>query len=211
MRILIALIAVVLVGCLSALVVAKTGAQPEPAPAPLADGQKQEVTRTIHQSLKADGRYKILLGAIADTDFEKALDAEGTMTFFAPMDEAFERVPKLSALLNDRPRLLEVLDRHVLDNRALDTADLRTERVLIPKAGKELKVKPGGEYIEINDAKILSADNRASNGIVHGIDHVLMVNNDSMLREAAEAIERGLKKGAEKVEHTFDGKDRPQE
>lgn len=210
MKILLATIAVVLVGGLSAMALAKSGPQQEES-APVADQQPAQVTKTIYQSLKDNGRYKILLGAIADTDFARTLDSETTLTFFAPMDEAFERVPKLAALLNDRDKLIEVLNRHIVESKALDTTDLRKESILIPKSGKELKVKPGDRYIEINDAKILSADNRAGNGIFHGIDHVLMKDNDSMLREAGAAIERTLKKGAEKVEHTFDGKDYPNE
>ena len=44
-----------------------------------------------------------------------------------------------------------------------------------------------------------------ANGVVHGIDHVLMKENDSILRETGKKVEQGLKKGAEKIKDAFDG------
>src|SRR5262249_52960849 len=44
--------------------------------------------------LKADGRYKILVSALETTGVAKTMDIGGPYTFFAPTDEAFQRVPK---------------------------------------------------------------------------------------------------------------------
>jgi len=160
---------------------------------------------SILKVLQTDGRYKILLAALKDTALEKTLAGNEALTLFAPLDEAFERVPKLAALLANREKLDQVLARHAV-NGVLDTTELRKVTSLQPQAGEALKVRPGDKFIEINDAKILVPDVRVPKGIVHGIDHVLMTDNDSMMREAGAAIERGLKNGAEKVEEVFDGK-----
>ncbi|MBE7466053.1 MAG: fasciclin domain-containing protein [Planctomycetes bacterium] len=161
--------------------------------------------RSMLEMLQKDGHYKILLAALNGTELEKTLAGKGRYTFFAPRDEAFERVPDLSKLLDDAPRLQAVLNRHLLDGLALETKALRDLRRLTPKQGEELEVSGGkeGKPIEINDAKILAPDGKASNGILHGIDHVLMKNNDSMLREAGAAVERGIKKGVEDVKNAF--------
>lgn len=56
--------------------------------------------------------------------------------------------------------------------------------------------------IRINDAAVVEPNLRASNGIVHGIDRVLMAGNESKFREAATSLEEGVKRGAEKA---YDG------
>src|SRR5690606_11248692 len=120
---------------------------------------------------------------------------------------AFERVPQLSKLLDDPNRLQAVLHRHYIPGRVLKTDDLRGMKTLWPHQGEKIEVDVGDKHIELNDAKILVPDMVGANGVVHGIDHVLMRNNDSMLREAGSAVERGLKHAAEKIEDAFDGDD----
>lgn len=188
---------------IGSLLVVAEGAKP----APQAEEKPVEREESIHYALKADGQYRILLTAMQNTELETILMSPGSRTFFAPTDKAFERVPKLADLLADRAHLISVLNRHLIQDRSIDTTELSHMSIIVPKEGKELKVKAEKSHIEINDARIVMPDRRTKNGIVHGIDHVLMDGNDSLLREAGEKIESGLKEGARKVKETFNGKD----
>lgn len=160
-------------------------------------------TRGLMDVLKADGRYKILVSALESTGLDTKLDAAGTVTFFAPTDKAFQRVPKLAELLRDNARLAAILRHHVLENRRLDTHMLRSEALLTPMEGKAIKITAQETSILLDDdAKIVHPNADLRNGLLHGIDHVLMENNDSMLREAGATVEEGVKDGAKKV---YDG------
>ena len=163
-------------------------------------------TQSIMEQLRADGRYLILVAALKDTELEKTLSGKGRYTFFAPTDDAFGRVPRLGDLLHDSEKLRTVLEHHLVVDQVVDTTVLRTLRTLQPAEGEVLDVKPGDSSIKINDAKIVAPDLLASNGILHGIDHVLMKENGSVLGEAGRTVEHGLKKGARKIKNAFSGK-----
>jgi uncharacterized surface protein with fasciclin (FAS1) repeats len=158
--------------------------------------------RTVMDVLESNGHYKILVSALNTTGLSEKLNTAGPYTFFAPTDEAFQRVPKLSELLANDAELKIVLMHHIIENRRLDTMLLRGESMLIPMTGKALKVSAGPELHIDDDAKIVNPNNDTRTGIVHGIDHVLMKNNDSALGEAGATVEQGLKDGTDKV---YDG------
>jgi uncharacterized surface protein with fasciclin (FAS1) repeats len=107
-------------------------------------------------------------------------------------------VPKLAELLADEAHLKTVLNRHLITQRRLDTAMLRSESVLVPMQGEKLNVS-SEKGVHINDAKIVHPNNDTRTAMVHGIDHVLMANNDSILRDVGTTVEDGVKTGAKKV------------
>jgi uncharacterized surface protein with fasciclin (FAS1) repeats len=156
----------------------------------------------IIEVLKADGRYKILVSALETTGVAKTLDVGGPYTFFAPTDEAFQRVPKLADLLKDEAHLAAVLRHHIVDAQRLDTQTLRGQALLTPLQGKALKITTEPEIRIDDDTKIVQPNREMKTGIYHGVDHVLMANNDSALRNGAAAVEEGVKDGAKKV---YDG------
>jgi len=160
-----------------------------------------EANMNVIDVLKADGRYKILVSALETTGIGKSLDVGGPYTFFAPTDEAFQRVPKLADLLKDEAYLAFVVRHHIVGAR-YDTQALRGQTVLTPLDGKSLKISTEPELRIDDDAKITQPNRDMRNGIFHGIDHVLMANNDSVLRNGAAAVEEGVKDGAKKV---YDG------
>lgn len=160
-----------------------------------------EANMNIIDVLKADGRYKILVSALESTGIGKNMDVGGPYTFFAPTDEAFQRVPKLADLLKDEAYLAFVLRHHIVSAR-YDTQGLRGQALLTPLDGKTLKISTEPELRIDDDAKIVHPNRDMRNGTFHGIDHVLMANNDSAFRNGAAAVEEGVKEGATKV---YDG------
>jgi len=111
--------------------------------------------------------------------FRPIIDTEeGSLTLFAPANQAFESLhPRLvSWLRSDVFALVQtfLLGHMAGENLALD--DLRTRESLVLLDGSERRVDltPNGDVL-VGGAKILDADLRASNGVVHTINRVLTI------------------------------------
>jgi len=94
---------------------------------------------------------------------------------FAPTDAAFKKVPKktLKALGKDKAMLKAVLLYHVASGRL--AAKRVVERSSIKTLnGKRVKIRVRGQNVFVNRAKVVTADVRTSNGIIHAINRVLI-------------------------------------
>ena len=92
---------------------------------------------------------------------------------FAPTDAAFAKIPKadLDALLKDKAKLTSVLTYHVVP-AAVMAKDVKAGDVPTVN-GKALKVTTD-KGVMVNNAKVTDTDIKASNGVIHVIDTVLM-------------------------------------
>jgi uncharacterized surface protein with fasciclin (FAS1) repeats len=146
-------------------------------------GQMMDVTKTaqsdIVRNLSDSGKFTVLLKAIRTAGLEDTLKGTGPYTIFAPTDAAFGKLPKdqLNSLLADKPRLISVLNYHILPSR-VDAATARsmTSPTSSPTLqGSTLQVTTGSTGdLMINDARVIQPDIVCSNGIIHAIDTVLM-------------------------------------
>lgn len=98
----------------------------------------------------------------------------GTVTLFAPSNEAFDAMPAdvLGRLQND-PELLTKVLRHHLVPGAVTSSQL-VPGVLTTLDGEDLPVEVG-EPVTIAGATLVEPDIRASNGIVHIVDAVILL------------------------------------
>ncbi|NQS77738.1 MAG: fasciclin domain-containing protein, partial [Methanoculleus bourgensis] len=66
----------------------------------------------IFDALKTDGRFGRLIDIIQTLGEEKTLQAEGPMTFFAPVDSAWDAIPEpnRAMILNDKQMLSHLID-----------------------------------------------------------------------------------------------------
>ena len=104
-----------------------------------------------------------------------ALSATGPMTVFAPTNRAFARMPQpeLDALLADKVRLAEVLRHHIVDHRVrAPRRDAATEET--PIAGDALTLTSRTDAFRVDEARLVKTNIRASNGVIHAIDTVLL-------------------------------------
>ena len=173
----------------------------------------RKVEKTVVDVLREEGSFTIFVAALESTGLDETLKTSDPVTVLAPTDEAFDRVPKMSELLKDKPRLRAVLSGHIILDKRMDSADIAAESTLQPLEGATLKVK-GDNDMKINDARVVHINIIAPNGIAHGLDKVLMANNESFMKDAGETVEtnvkkgahtvfNGLKSGANKVKETF--------
>jgi len=125
-----------------------------------------EKTKTFSQVVELAGLKEILKGKG---------DKEQGYTVFVPTEEAFAKLPKpvLDKLLADKKLLKEVLQYHVLAGKTA-AADLQPGKEIKSLQGEALTVKVEDGVTWINGAKITTSDTKASNGLIHQIDIVLI-------------------------------------
>ncbi len=121
--------------------------------------------------------HTTLVAALKAADYVTAVANPGPLTVFAPTNAAFDALPPGTVAELTRPEkqadLKEILKYHVTTS-VYEAKDLKDGMTLgMANGGKvAIKVAPDGT-ITINDAKVL-ASIRASNGVVHVIDGVLL-------------------------------------
>jgi transforming growth factor-beta-induced protein len=129
----------------------------------------------------ADGRFRILTLALAESGLIPALKGTGPFTLFAPTDAAFEKLPAgtIIDLLRpeNRPKLIKILTYHVVGGKALTAAKiiaLKPPFKLEMLNGISTNITEVGGKIKVNDATVIVADLIGSNGVLHAIDTVLL-------------------------------------
>ena len=132
-------------------------------------------SRDIVDTAIAAGSFKTLVAAIQAADLVVQLKAAGPYTVFAPTDEAFAKIPKadLDALIKDKPKLKKVLTHHVFAGSATSD-DLSMLKDLSVADGGRLPIQASKGSLIIGGAKVIKADVKASNGLIHVIDTVLI-------------------------------------
>jgi len=146
-----------------------------PSPAPASAKTAASAQKTIVDVATEAGSFTTLLKALEAADLVKTLSEEGPFTVFAPTDEAFAALPKgtLDDLLKpeNKEKLKRVLSYHVVSGELL-SQNLEAGKVTtLAEVPVEISIKDG---IRVNDAKVATPDLKASNGIIHVIDQVLL-------------------------------------
>jgi uncharacterized surface protein with fasciclin (FAS1) repeats len=146
-----------------------------PSPAPASAKTAASAQKTIVDVATEAGSFTTLLKALEAADLVKTLSEKGPFTVFAPTDEAFAALPKgtLDDLLKpeNKEKLKRVLSYHVVSGELL-SQNLEAGKVTtLAEVPVEISIKDG---IRVNDAKVATPDLKASNGIIHVIDKVLL-------------------------------------
>jgi len=129
--------------------------------------------KDIVDTAVAAGSFKTLAAALQAAGLVDTLKSRGPFTVFAPTDEAFAKIPKadLDALLKDKAKLTAVLTYHVVPGKVVST-DVKPGKVKTVQ-GSEVAIGTTGG-VTVDDAKVITADVLADNGVIHVIDKVLM-------------------------------------
>jgi len=118
-----------------------------------------------------------LVTALKAGDLVTTLEGDGPFTVFAPTNEAFAKIDQdaLANLLKNKDALDNILTYHVVSGKlhAIDLLFAQTAKTL---QGASVKATYNfhDKTVRVNDARVLTADVDASNGVVHIIDTVLM-------------------------------------
>jgi uncharacterized surface protein with fasciclin (FAS1) repeats len=133
--------------------------------------------------------HTTLVAALKAADLVETLQGDGPFTVFAPVNKAFDRLPKgtVATLLKpeNKAALIAVLTYHVIPGK-ISAADFVAavkkgggEAAYKTVEGEEVTVRQNGRRLEIIDAKgdkafVTIADVNQKNGVIHVVDTVLM-------------------------------------
>lgn len=134
-------------------------------------GAEQDIAGTLTKS----DQFQQFRQAASRTGLLKTLSGPGSYTVFAPTDAAFAAMRKqdLREIMGNDALLARVLKYHVIEGRILErslgkTTSLRTLE------GHKLTVVRSGNRLTVDKAGLTLPNIETSNGLIHGIDTVLM-------------------------------------
>lgn len=157
------------------MLVLATAALALAVPAATAAPARTEAAPSIAAIAATSPQFSTLLSLVKKAGLAQTLSTPGAYTVFAPTNAAFAKVPKatLNALARNPAQLKRVLLYHVVAGK-VPAAKVVTLRSAKTFAGPTVKIRVTGTTVRVNSAKVTKADVKASNGIVHVIDRVLL-------------------------------------
>ena len=152
---------------------------PTPAPTPA------KPTKNIVQLAESVPDLSTLVKALVAGELTNTLSQMGPFTVFAPTNEAFAKLPAatLAHLLDPAniKELQKVLEFHVVQGAAVYSKDLKQFESFKTVEGDKLTIYESSGQVFVTESsqrtgfsRVTSADNAASNGVVHIIDGVLI-------------------------------------
>jgi len=140
------------------------------SPAPMAQA------KDIVAIASGDAQFKTLTKALGSAGLVTTLQGKGPFTVFAPTDAAFAALPEgtVENLLKpeNKALLTKILTYHVVPGSVLSTS-LKSGDVKSVE-GSSLKVAVSTGKVTVSGANVVKADIKASNGVIHVIDKVLI-------------------------------------
>lgn len=127
----------------------------------------------LAETLAADGRFTVLLGALAETGLDADLSGAGPFTVFAPTDSAFAELPDgaLAALAADDLRT--VLLYHVVEGD-LDVEALSLGEPVPTLAGAPFDIATLDGVLIVNGVAPVGEGVAVSNGRIYAVGTVLL-------------------------------------
>jgi len=152
---------------LAALAAAGTASAAAPA--------ERAAEKNIVETAVAAGDFKTLTSLVEQAGLAGTLEGKGPYTVFAPTDAAFAKVPAatLDKLANDKAALRSVLLGHVAKGE-ITAAKVVKKRSIKTLNGERVRVRVRGDKVFVGGARVTTPDVRASNGVIHAINRVLL-------------------------------------
>ena len=152
-----------------------------PATPPVAASPGLVPNGSIVATLKASSHFTILVKALEQAQLTAVLSATPGLTLFAPTDDAFNALPpgQLAKLLeaDNAPILQKILIYHLV-NLNLDSTKIKGAKGPVPSVEtSQLQLDGSGDPLKVNNASIIQADVKATNGVIHVVDKVLIPSN----------------------------------
>ena len=125
----------------------------------------------------ANGSFKTLVAAVKAAGLVDTLKSKGPFTVFAPTDAAFAALPEgtVATLLKpeNKAKLQAILKHHVLVGAVPSKAIAGKKLSPATVNGSKLNID-ATKGVMVSGAKVVIADVKASNGVIHVIDKVLL-------------------------------------
>src|SRR5579862_54552 len=123
------------------------------------------------------GNFNTLVAAVKAAGPVDTLKGPGPFTVFAPTDEAFAKLPAgtLESLLKpeNRAKLQSILTYHVVSGKVMSQDVVKMDSAKTVE-GHNITIKTVNGVVMVNNAHVIKADIKASNGVIHVIDAVIL-------------------------------------
>lgn len=144
--------------------------------------------KDIVQTAASAGQFKTLLAAAQAAGLVDALKGDGPITVFAPTDEAFAKLPAgtVETLLKpeNKAKLAGILTYHVVPGKVMAGKVVKASS-LDTLNGQRLNVEATRASVKVDGAKVVKTDIKASNGVIHVIDSVMLPTDKTIVDIAA--------------------------
>jgi uncharacterized surface protein with fasciclin (FAS1) repeats len=168
---------------------APAGHSEAPASNPVVGGAAMDAAQSIGANLARSSDHRTLVAALGAAGLLERLQGDGSYTLFAPSDAAFARLPRgtMESLMAPASRavLAQLLNYHVVPGSKTrtqilaDTAASGGVATYQTASGGRIRLSREGGSIMISDVHgnrtpVSIPDARASNGVFHVLDGVLL-------------------------------------
>ncbi len=144
---------------------------------PIIDDESKNVDDDIVTLAVNTDFLSTLVAAVKAGELVGVLQGDGPFTVFAPTNEAFAALPEgtLETLLKpeNKDQLVSILTYHVVAGKVMST-DLSNGMKAKTVNGADITIQINTDGVIVNNAKVISADIQATNGVVHVIDTVIL-------------------------------------
>ena len=129
------------------------------------------------EAAASSGHFETFARALRDTHLDDMLSEKGPFTVFAPTDSAFAKMPRaeLQSLLADKARLRSVLSYHIVASKVRAPRE-HVSNTATAVDGRKLTMTVRQGYYKVNETQIVKTNLRASNGVIHAIDSLLLAS-----------------------------------
>ena len=147
------------------------------------------VDKTIVAIAASNENFTTLVAAVKAAELVETLNSKGPFTVFAPVNDAFAKLPEgtVASLLKaeNKETLTSILTYHVVSGKFMATDVVKAinanngEFKITTVQGGVLTASLSGANVTLTDTKgnkstVVIADVDASNGVIHAIDTVVM-------------------------------------
>jgi uncharacterized surface protein with fasciclin (FAS1) repeats len=175
------------VALLASPVFAQEAAAPAAPPAPAAAAPASQ--GDVIDTLRAQGKFNTFLKAVDAAQLTDVIKGLKAVTLFAPTDEAFAALPPGTVETWLKPEnkdaLRSVVLYHVINASVSSSQLAKRKGPVRTGSDKEVLLDGSGPVLKANDANVITADIKSTNGAIFAIDKVL--NPDDAAKASAAA------------------------
>jgi uncharacterized surface protein with fasciclin (FAS1) repeats len=125
--------------------------------------------------------FSTLVAAVKAAGLVDTLKGDGPFTVFAPTNEAFAKLPAgtVESLLKpeNKEKLTAILTYHVVSGKVLAKQVVTIDSATSVQ-GSKIAVATTDGKVKVNNANVVMTDIKASNGVIHVIDSVILPSED---------------------------------
>lgn len=168
---------------LAGVLAAAVGATILATSAPAGTSESTAAQKTIVGVAGGDQRFSTLVALVKQAGLVKTLSSKGPFTVFAPTNAAFANLKRTApdtydAVTSDKALLTKVLTYHVLGKRVPSTAAVaaaKKQAAVKTVQGERVKFSLKGGKLYLNgSSRVVVADVKATNGVIHAINAVIV-------------------------------------